>query len=140
MSEKQSDIAMVLEHLVELDGPEGPELLGSQCSKGEHYHYPATELCTHCGGDTTPVSLGGAGTIYSFTTVRVKPPLGLPRPYSVAYIDLEQVPLRIFGLLGPDAEQAFNIGQAVQLQVAEIGVNNQGEPCLRPYFNTCSAS
>jgi len=79
-------------------------------------------------------SLGNSGQIYSFTTVRVKPPLGLPRPYSVAYIDLSDVPLRVFGLLSPSQEGRFEIGQGVELQLDQLGQNNLGDNCLRPFF------
>ena len=36
--------------------------------------------------------IGNRGHIHSFTAVRTKPPLGLPQPYGVGYVDLDDEP------------------------------------------------
>ncbi len=113
---------------------ENPCLLGGYCAVCEAYHFPAPEVCSGCLGEVELVSLGGKGTLYSITTIRTKPPLGLPKPYRVGYVDLQQVPLRIFALLDPVEEHNLVIGQTVQLEVARLGLNSENTPCLRPYF------
>tara|TARA_R110001592_G_scaffold240929_2_gene501243 strand:- start:66252 stop:66701 length:450 start_codon:yes stop_codon:yes gene_type:complete len=120
--------------LVWPSGATQPQLCGSVCPACELYAYPRTEVCSECFGQMERTSFSGAGTIYSHTTVRVKPPLGLPRPYSVAYIDLAGVPLRIFGLLDPKPDYSYSIGEEVSLQVREMGFDAAGNRCLRPLF------
>ncbi len=132
-----NQLEIVLPNLVDNQTNTGPLLLGGCCEDCQRYHYPMAELCQHCGGKASQVSLGRVGRIYSHTTVRVKPPLGLPQPYRVAYIDLQDVPLRVFGLLNP-AEDSFSIGDTVMLCLDRLGQNNQGEDCLRPFFSHCS--
>jgi uncharacterized OB-fold protein len=91
-------------------------------------------MCPECLKDIDECEIGSGGVIYSFTVVRTKPPLGLPEPYGVAYVDLDESALRVFGLLDPQALDQFTIGKRVRLEVGKIGLNLQGEPCLRPYF------
>lgn len=66
--------------------------------------------------------------------MRTKPPLGLPRPYGLAYVDLEDAPLRVLMLVDAKEEQPLSIGRWVQLDVSEMGVNASGDRCLRPFF------
>ena len=39
-----------------------------------------------------------------------------------------------FFLLDPDASETFKPGLAVRLAVKPLGIDQQGSPCLRPYF------
>lgn len=110
------------------------ELIGGHCDACDKYSFPKAEHCFHCHADTRQVSLGTDGVIYSFTVIRTKPPLGLPQPYAVAYIDLQDVPLRVFCLLDPKQTEDAVIGAKVRLSVGPLGINNEGEDCLRPYF------
>lgn len=130
----KAQLPMVVSGLVDMAGKDSPQLLGSRCPDCGHYAYPASGLCSECGSEMGSVELGSSGTLYSYTTVRVKPPLGLPQPYSVGYIDLDNAPLRVFGLLDCSDEAACTIGATVKLKVGELGVNRDGAPCLRPYF------
>jgi len=61
--------------------------------------------------------------------------MGLPQPYSLGYIDLDDIPLRIFCLLDPAANDQLKIGLPVHLKVAPLGHDSNGKPCLRPYFS-----
>ena len=112
----------------------GFDLVGAYCDNCKKHFFPIREHCSSCLGDTGQVKLGSRGKIYSFTVVRTKPPFGLPRPYGVAYIDLEAIPLRVFGLLDPHQLDRIGIGMPVNLSVGPMGVNNDGHPCLRPNF------
>ena len=110
-----------------------PHLMGGYCPCCDSYQFPALEICANCLGEVESVNLGGTGTLYSLTTIRTKPPLGLPTPYRVGYVDLDSAPLRIFTLLD-SAQSPLSLGQNVHLKVAQVGLNSEGKPCLRPYF------
>lgn len=129
---EQMDIPLVYENIL----TRGPvvHLQGGYCPACDHYHFPIQEICTQCLGETQTADLGKYAKIHSVTTIRTRAPLGLPRPYSVAYVDMKDVPLRIFSLMDPAEAGQYQIGQDVELDVAQIGVNNAGDACLRPYF------
>ncbi len=111
-------------------------LLGGSCKTCSNYQFPKAEVCPVCLGKVEQVSLGSLGSVHSITSIHAKPPLGLPNPYRVAYVDLEQIPLRIFTLMDSNPELEIIIGQRVRLAIAPIGVDIEGSPCLRPYFTT----
>lgn len=113
-----------------------PVLLAGLCQKCNTRLFPKPKLCPDCLADVDLVELGSSGTIYSFTIVRIKPPMGLPQPYAVGYIDIAE--LRIFSLLDPDRVDELQIGQRVVLAVKRLGVDARGKPCLRPYFTPAS--
>jgi len=93
-------------------------------------------VCPHCLEPVKSVRLSKEGTIYSFTVVRIKPPFGLPQPYSVGYIDLKDDNLRIISLLDPEKVDKLSVGAPVALSVAPIGLDRDGQPCLRYFFTT----
>ena len=110
-----------------------PVLLAGLCQKCKKKFFPKPRLCPDCLVDVALVELGSCGCIYSFTVVRIKPPMGLPQPYEVGYIDIGG--LRVFSLLDPDRVDELHIGQQVSLAVKQLGLDVQGKPCLRPYFS-----
>lgn len=132
MSE-QTDIPLVYDGIL-TPGPD-VHLQGGYCPSCEKYHFPQQDKCRECLGNVTTADLGKRGVVHSVTTIRTRPPLGLPRPYSVAYVDLEDVPLRVFSLMDPAEAGQYQIGQAVALNVAPLGLNNDKQTCLRPYFS-----
>ena len=111
-----------------------PRLIGSVCPSCSEYFFPATPYCRKCLEPTVEADLGSEGSLYSFTVIRTKAPLGLPTPYCVGYVDLAGSSLRIFFLLDPAAVGKLKPGLAVRLAVKPMGVDQQGSPCLRPYF------
>ena len=111
-----------------------PRLIGSVCPSCSEYFFPATPYCRKCLEPTVEADLGSEGILYSYTVIRTKAPLGLPTPYCVGYVDLAGSSLRIFFLLDPDEIETFKPGLAVRLAVKPLGVDQQGSPCLRPYF------
>jgi uncharacterized OB-fold protein len=115
-------------------GDEFPRLLGGGCDAGHGPFFPRPVYCPRCLGPVHEADLGSCGTIYSYTVVRTRPPLGFPQPYSVGYIDLEDAPLRIFCLLDPDCIDGLAIGDRVRLSVRPFGDDGAGEPLLRPLF------
>jgi uncharacterized OB-fold protein len=111
-----------------------PKLLGGFCPTCNRYYFPRPKYCRGCLGETKEILLGSKGIIYSFTVIRRKPPLGLPEPYSVGYVDLEESGLRVFSLLDPAAIAQLRIGLKVRLVVEPLGHDAYGAPRLRPYF------
>jgi uncharacterized OB-fold protein len=111
-----------------------PHLIGGRCERCAKLCFPWTQSCRHCQAPLVRVSLGSRGRVHSATLVRTKPPLGLPRPYGLAYVDLEDAPLRILMLADARDERPLGIGIPVQLDVAELGVDASGNRCLRPLF------
>lgn len=131
----------LLPNLFEPIGAEGKRfgLVGGYCSHCERYFFPLPEQCSYCRGTLTRTVVGENGSIYSYTVVRTKAPYGLPEPYVVAYIDLAETPLRIFGLINPDDIIGLAVGAAVRLTVKPIGVDALGRHCLRPVFTLADA-
>lgn len=118
---------------------EPPALLGGFCPACKAYYFPRPKYCRTCLGPVEETMVGSEGTVFSFTVVRKKAPLGLPLPYGVGYVDLKETGLRIFCLLDPAALDKLRIGLPVRLTVNTLGHDINGSPCLRPYFTPVSA-
>lgn len=87
------------------------------------------------GPDLAPTEetlLPGDGTVNCLTRVRVRPPYGLPPGYTIGFVDLNAAPLRLFGLF--DDGSTLAPGSRVTLSLRPLGVDNDGNPCLRPVF------
>ena len=109
-------------------------LLGGYCGNCDRYFFPKPRFCPGCLGTPESKEVGNEGIIHSFTVIRTKPPLGLPEPYSVGFVDLESSGLRVFSLLDAAFLDRLKIGQRVRLEVAPLGRDIHDEPCLRPFF------
>ena len=120
-------------------GGEDPALLGGHCSKCDRAFFPRPPRCPHCLGEVQEKNLGSTGRLYTYTMVRVKPPWGLPRPYGLGYVDLDDSGLRVLGLLAPEALERAEIGLPLRLAVGELGCDISGTPCLRPFFEPAGA-
>lgn len=116
-----------------------PSLLGGHCAVCDRHSFPREPHCSRCLGVMDEATLGSRGTVYSLTVVRTKPPLGLPQPYSVGFIDLEDCGLRIFCLLDPDRIGDIRIGSSVRLTIRPLGHDSEGRACLRPCFTPTDA-
>lgn len=115
-------------------GQGGPRLLGGFCPACGDYTFPRPRFCPHCLGAVEEADLGSEGSLYSFTVIRTRPPLGLPQPYAVGFVDLKEKNVRIFCLLDPKAIERLRINIPLRLSVAPLGHDGQGAPRLRPYF------
>jgi len=111
-----------------------PALLGGYCSRCDRRFFPRPIYCPQCLGPVEERPIGSGGRIHVFTVVRIKPPLGLPQPYAVGYIDMKESGLRIFCLLDPLKVDRLEVGQEVALAVGVLGHDGKGNPRLRPYF------
>ncbi|MEW6261658.1 MAG: OB-fold domain-containing protein [Thermodesulfobacteriota bacterium] len=116
--------------------PEGgaPSLSGGHCPACDRYFFPRPSYCPGCLGRADEAEVGNSGVIYSYTVVRTRAPLGLPEPYPVGYVDLDQTGLRVFSLLDPEAIGRLRLGLPVKLAVKPLGHDLFGSPCLRPLF------
>ena len=132
--------AIFAAHVVTGADTDAPTLLGAWCAACEAWSFPWTPNCRRCDGPNEQRSAGSRGTLYSLTTVRSKPPLGFPQPYSLAYIDLDDAPLRVLMPVAPaagaQAGTPATIGTRVRLTVVPLGHDAAGQPCLRPLFQT----
>jgi uncharacterized OB-fold protein len=118
----------------EYGGRVPPELVGGACNVCQALFYPKPKYCPTCLGKIVEKTVGGSGRVHSLTVIRTKPPLGLPQPYSVGYVDLDKTGLRVFGLLDPEQISEMKLGSRVRLSVRELGHDGRGKPRLRPIF------
>ena len=109
-------------------------LLGGRCETCGAWSFPRVATCAEDGGPVAPRSIGAAGSLYSFTSIHVRPPFGLPAPYGLGAVELDAAPLRIIMLLDPARLDVLRIGARLRLRTAPMGVNLSGAPCIRPYF------
>ncbi|CAN5397542.1 hypothetical protein BH09ACT12_BH09ACT12_14800 [soil metagenome] len=103
--------------LISVDGHAA--LVGSRCTGCGGVGFPSRAVCYRCGSRATEQHpLGGAGTLYSWTTVHVS--TARATPYDVGYVDMSVggEPLRVFGQLRP-VQAPWQIGQAVEVQPVE---------------------
>ena len=90
---------------------EGRFLLQRDPANGE-FHFPP-RLASPSGGLLEWVEAAGVGTVYSTTTVRVRPPA---EPYNVALIDLAEG-ARLMSRVEGIAAQDVTIGMPVQARI-----------------------
>lgn len=70
---------------------DGAVLMGSRCRSCDEAFFPPGWVCPSCASvDLGRASLGGVGTLYSYSIVHVSP--SFPTPYAIGYIDLESGP------------------------------------------------
>lgn len=118
-----------------VEGEDGSaRLIGSHCSRCRRHFFPRRHYCPSCLQPPETAALPYRGSIYSYTIVRIRPPMGLPQPYSVGYVDLEDVGLRVFMLLDAARVDVLRIGLPVELRVGRLGYDEKGRSVLRPYF------
>jgi len=102
------------------DGTEGV-LIGFRCREcGVCVFGPAT-FCRSCTSlDVEPADLGDAGTLYSYTIVRI-PPAGWPGqvPYILGQVELPSGPQVLAEVIGCE-ESALSIGMPVKLAIQAV--------------------
>ena len=118
------------------EGGSSPKLIGAMCSKCNKKFFPKPIVCPYCLGELKEIKLSTEGKIYTYSILRTRAPYGLPQPYPVGWVDLEEDRLRIFSLLDPEKISNLDFGKKVALRVGPMGVDNNGHPCLRYYFTT----
>jgi uncharacterized protein len=129
-----SELKPVMEGIFEA-GP-SPRLIGGLCPTCHQKFFPKPMVCPNCLEEVQDTKLSSEATIYTYSVLRTKAPYGLPQPYAGGYVDLEGDGLRIYTLFDPEKIAELDFGKRVTLRVGEMGVDNNGQPCLRYYFTT----
>lgn len=86
------ELSAAIEARSTLDRPrvEAGKLLGSRCLSCGAAAWPERTVCPHCGhAEMEEVAFEGRGTLVTFTTVWVPRP-GLPSPYVLGQVDLDE--------------------------------------------------
>lgn len=129
-----TDLKPVMDGVFEA-GP-SPHLIGAICPECQQKFFPKPMVCPQCLGEVEDIKLSPEGKLYTYAILRTKAMYKLPQPYAVGWVDLEADGLRIFSLLDPEKIEDLDFGKPVSLRVGPIGVDNNGEACLRYYFTT----
>jgi uncharacterized protein len=103
-----------------------PALIGSRCSSCGEVFFPSRLCCRRCSSsDMKEISLSGKGTLYSFTTIRVRPPHFIGEiPYLVGVVELAEGE-RIRTLLSHCDQSVLEIGMAMELSIEVVGKANK---------------
>jgi uncharacterized OB-fold protein len=114
----------------------GVRLLGGRCSRCGTYSFPRRSICSQCGPGPAvePAKLDGHGRIYASTVVCVPSPVGLKPPYAYGYVDLDSVPLRVFGLFAKADAQGLQPGTPVRLVSEALYSNASGQALVAYKF------
>lgn len=99
-------------------GGEHGLLMIQRCGGCQHFQHPPRALCPQCGANQlAPVATSGLGTVATYTVNYQAWRPGVPVPYSVAIVELDEQPgLRLTtNIVGCDPQAVF-IGQRVRVQ------------------------
>lgn len=112
-SEKETRLARFFTRLRE------GRLSTTRCPKDDLLLWPPRTACPRCHTEELEwTDLPAGGTIYAFSAVLAGAPLGMEQdvPFSVGLVDLEGVPLRLFGRIEGRPWGELAIGQRVELE------------------------
>ena len=103
-----------------------PHLIGSKCSSCGEVFFPSRLCCRRCSSrEMEEIPLSGKGTLYSFTTVRVRPPHFIGEvPYLVGVVELPESE-RIRTLLSHCDQSCLEIGMEMELSIEVVGKTNK---------------
>ena len=101
---------------------EKPHLIGSKCRSCGESFFPARLCCRRCSSDDMEeIAIGQTGKLYSFTTIRVKPPHFIGEvPYIVGVVELPEGE-RIRALLTDCEQDSLELGMEMQLVIEAVG-------------------
>lgn len=99
-----------------------PQLTGGRCRGCGALTFPRRPLCPECQhDDIEPAGLSTAGTVYTFTIVRMAPPGYLGEaPYAYGVVELPDG-LRVTTTLLADDLQEISIGDRCEFALLELG-------------------
>ncbi len=95
----------------------------TRCSRDDLLHWPPRVACPKCHGtELTWVDLPERGRIYASSAVLAGAPLGMEAdvPFAVGLVDLDGVPLRLFGRIVGRRWEALAIGLPVRVEGFEL--------------------
>jgi uncharacterized protein len=92
-----------------------------RCTECRKWMHPPLERCRHCGGPTGFEPASGRGRVYSYIVVHHRAVPGLPVPYVIATVELEdQVGLRMAGIVRAEPD-AVRVDAPVQVRLSPVG-------------------
>jgi len=107
-----------------------------RCNACAKVHWFPRAVCPFCLSSSTEwVESAGRGTIYSYTVLR-----RAAEPYAVAYVQLEEGPRLLTGILADDLD-SIHIGQNVEVTfVRSTGEQGTNIPMFRPLPETSAGT
>ncbi|WP_426421746.1 Zn-ribbon domain-containing OB-fold protein [Bradyrhizobium genosp. A] len=114
----------------------GTVLIAGRCARCGTYSFPRRSICSRCGPgpNVIPAELDGQGRVYASTVVQVPSPVGLKPPYAYGYVDLDAVPLRVFGLFAKTEAKGMKPGTPVKLIAEPLYPDASGRTLLAYKF------
>ena len=105
-----------------LSSSEKPYLMGSKCRSCGETFFPSRLCCRRCSSEEMEkILLSRVGKLFSFTTVRVKPPHFIGEvPYLVGVVELPEGE-RIKTLLTECDQSGLEIGMEMELVIESVG-------------------
>lgn len=107
------------------EGTDAHELRVQRCPQCSTYRWPPRPMCATCHlASNEWVVVAGRGTLFSWVGVEHQTVRGLPAPYTIALVELDDSPVRMLGrLVGVDREH-LSIGMALvaRFDESESGV------------------
>lgn len=100
-------------------------LEAARCRPCGTLSFPPRHRCLDCGseGDTTAVPLPRRGSVYTATTIRVPVP-GLPVPYSLVIVELDDVGVRVLARITDTPAGSVSVGDSGQLVLRRVAVRS----------------
>jgi uncharacterized protein len=96
----------------------------TRCPKDGALHWPPRTACPRCHTEELEwVDLPESGRLYAFSAVLGGAPLGLEDqvPFSVGLVDLDGVPLRLFGRIEGRPWNELAVGERVRVESYDLG-------------------
>ena len=116
-------------------GDDGPRLLAARCGSCARWHFPATDVCPHCGdADCATREVGPHATLFLFTTIATRPPgYRGPVPYGFGVVELPEG-LRVITRLTAGDPTTWRQGAPMRLVVEPLCTDDDGTPVLSYAF------
>jgi len=96
----------------------------TRCPRDGELHWPPRTACPTCRTEELEwVDLPEHGHVYAFSAVLVGAPLGMEAevPFAVGLVDLDGVPLRLFGRIEGRPWTELRVGEPVRTEAYDIG-------------------
>lgn len=96
----------------------------TRCPRDGELHWPPRTACPRCRSEELEwVDLPDRGHVYAFSAVLAGAPLGMEEdvPFAVGLVDLDDVPLRIFGRIEGRPWASLRVGEPVRVEAYDIG-------------------
>jgi len=96
----------------------------TRCPKDGSWHWPPRVACPTCHAEELVwTELPRSGTVYAFSALLAGAPMGMESdvPFVVGLVDLDGVPLRLFGRIAGTTWDRLRIGDRVDVEPFEVG-------------------